>query len=177
MLLFVNTEMCITFSIITILILKGYVIMKMFDTNTIIRIFLPIVLGTVVGLITQSQMDYSMLVNPPLSPPGFIFPIVWSILYLLMGTSYALVSKEDTLGNIKAVYYAQLFVNLLWSIFFFVFKWRLFTIFWTILLLGLIIYYMIRVFHKNKTSFYLFIPYLVWVLFATYLTIGIYLLN
>lgn len=151
--------------------------MKKFEIGDIFKIFLPLVLGTIVGLITQNQMDYSMLVNPPLSPPGFIFPIVWSVLYLLMGISYTLVSKEDNLGKIPIVYYAQLFVNLLWSIFFFVLKWRLFTVFWTILLLGLIIYYMVLVFPKNKISFYLFIPYLIWVLFATYLTIGIYLLN
>lgn len=122
-------------------------------------------------------MDYGVIKKPPLSPPGYIFPIVWSILYILMGISYFLYrNKYDNLETIK-VYYAQLIVNLLWSIFFFVFKWRLFTILWTILLLGLVIYLLYLFYKEYKPSFYLNIPYLIWLIFATYLTIGVYILN
>lgn len=145
--------------------------------RVLFNIFLPVILGGIVGILTSGSMDYEMLNMPPLSPPGFIFPIVWTILYLLMGISYAIIKTEDDLGKIPFIYYLQLGVNLLWSIFFFVFKWRFFSIIWILLLLGLIIYYMILVFRKNKVSFSLFVPYLLWVIFATYLTIGIYLLN
>ena len=95
-----------------------------------------------------------------------------------MGISYFLYrreNKEDLLEPI--IYYSQLFINLLWSIVFFVFKWRFFSIIW-ILLLDIVVIYMIYLFfQKKKISAILNIPYLIWILFATYLTIGIYLLN
>lgn len=142
-------------------------------------LFLPIISGSIVGLLISSSIDYGVLNKPPLSPPGFIFPIVWSILYLLMGLSYYLFKnkyyKETKLESI--VYYTQLFFNLLWSILFFVLKWRLFTIGWTLILLLLVIYLIFLFYDKNKASAYLNIPYLLWLLFATYLTIGVYILN
>ena len=141
-------------------------------------LLLPIITGTIIGLIISSFIDYNSLVEPPLSPPGFIFPIVWSIIYILMGISY-LIFKNNNFYTKKEdkVYYTQLIVNLLWSIFFFVFKWRLFTIFWTILLLILVIYMIYLFYNKTKISAYLNIPYLLWLIFATYLTIGVYILN
>lgn len=142
-------------------------------------LFLPIICGSIIGLLTSNSIDYGVLNQPPLSPPGYIFPIVWSILYLLMGISYYLFKnkyyKDAKLESI--VYYAQLAVNLLWSIFFFVLNWRLFSIGWTILLLLLVIYLIFLFYDKNKISAYLNIPYLLWLIFATYLTIGVYILN
>lgn len=141
-------------------------------------LFFPLICGSIIGLLTSSFIDYNTLIKPPLSPPGYIFGIVWPILYLLMGISYYLLKKDnyDTQKE-SIIYYSQLFVNLLWSIFFFVLKWRLFTVFWTILLLGLVIYMIILFFKKNKVSAYLNIPYLIWLIFATYLSIGVYILN
>lgn len=142
-------------------------------------LFLPIISGSIIGLIISNSIDYGILIKPPLSPPGYIFPIVWSIIYILMGISYYLFKEkhsEDTLYENK-IYYSQLIINLSWSIFFFVFKWRLFTIFWTILLLILVIYLILIFYKKNKISAYLNIPYLIWLIFATYLTIGVYILN
>jgi len=142
-------------------------------------LFLPIITGSIIGLIISNSIDYGMMVKPPLSPPGFIFPIVWSILYLLMGISYYLFkekySEETKLES--TIYYTQLIVNLLWSIFFFVLKFRLFTILWTIILLILVIYLIYLFYQKNKISAYLNLPYLLWLIFATYLTIGVYILN
>lgn len=96
-----------------------------------------------------------------------------------MGISYLLFKNEYPNNTPKEskVYYAQLIVNLSWSIFFFVLKWRLFTIFWTILLLVLVIYLIYLFFQKKRISAYLNIPYLLWLIFATYLTIGVYILN
>lgn len=141
-------------------------------------ILLPLILGGIVGLIASKTMDYETLAKPPLSPPGIIFPIVWSILYTLMGISFARLEINNLHNNeTKKVYYEQLIINLSWPIFFFTFKWRLFSILIILLLLILVIR-MIRVFYrKEKLAGLLQIPYLLWVSFATYLNISTYFLN
>ena len=137
-------------------------------------ILLPIILGSIIGFIINTDM-YKTLIKPPLAPPSFIFPIVWSIIYILMGISYYLYKKYTS--NDSKVYYIQLIVNLLWSIIFFGLKNYFLSVIW-IILLDILIIKMILEFNKiNKTSLYLNIPYLIWSLFATYLTIGIYILN
>lgn len=142
------------------------------------NILIPVVLGGIVGLIISNFMDYNELNKPPLSPPGFIFGIVWTILYILMGISYGILDYKNLIDtNTKNIYYLQLFVNLLWPIAFFVFKWRLFAFIWLIFLVILIIKMMIEFYKKDKTAAYLQIPYLLWSIFAAYLNIGIYLLN
>lgn len=138
-------------------------------------IFLPIILGSIVGFIIKDYMDYQLLIKPPLAPPKIVFPIAWSIIYLLMGLSYYFYKRKTDDRNI--IYYVQLIVNLLWSIIFFVFKWRFVAILWIILLDILVILTMKKFKEYNKISIYLFIPYLLWILFATYLTIGIFILN
>lgn len=147
--------------------------------KNIYYIFLPLVLGSLVGLLISNFMDYSTLVKPPLAPPKIFFPIAWSIIYLLMGISYYIFRKKITYNySYEAkVYYIQLFVNLLWSIIFFVLKWRFISILW-IVLLDLLVLYMIKLFKdKVKISAYLNYFYMAWILFATYLTIGIFILN
>lgn len=119
-----------------------------------------------------------MLQKPFLSPPSIVFPIVWTILYVLMGVSYGILkSKNLTDDKINLIYYLQLGINALWSIFFFVFKWRLFAFIW-ILILDVAVVIMIREFYKkDKTAGLIQIPYLLWILFASYLNLAIYLLN
>lgn len=142
------------------------------------NILIPVVLGGIVGLIISNFMDYNELNKPPLSPPGFIFGIVWTILYVLMGVSYGILDYKNLIDtNTKNIYYSQLFVNLLWPIAFFVFKWRLFAFIWLIFLVILIIKMMFEFYKKDKTAAYLQIPYLLWSIFAAYLNIGVYLLN
>ena len=87
-------------------------------------IFFPLIMGTIIGLVTSNSIEYNNLIKPPVSPPSILFPIVWSILYLLMGISYFIYKKNiDTKGKlIPIIYYLQLFINLLWSIIFFVFE-------------------------------------------------------
>lgn len=145
---------------------------------SIFYLFLPLLLGTIIGILTSNYMDYSNITKPLFSPPGFIFPIVWTILYLLMGLSYFIIKKTETSDKkIDFVYYLQLFFNLLWSIIFFVFKFRLLSVIWVVIL-DILVIYMIYLFYKKiKLSAYLNIPYLIWILFATYLTIGIFILN
>lgn len=141
-------------------------------------IFFPLIMGSIIGLIISNSISYNNLVKPPLAPPSILFPIVWTIIYLLMGISYFILKKNNNDNIIiSIVYYTQLFVNLLWSIIFFVLEWRLFSIIW-IILLDLLVILMIYLFSKKeKISAYLNILYLAWILFATYLTIGIYILN
>lgn len=142
------------------------------------NVILPIILGGLVGLIISQFMDYNTLQKPPLSPPGFIFGIVWSILYLLMGIAYGiLVYKGKSDAEVSKIYWTQLIVNLIWPILFFVFKLRLFSSVWIILLLILVIDMIIKFYKKDKIIGYSQIPYLLWIMFATYLNIGVYILN
>jgi len=141
-------------------------------------ILIPLILGGLVGFFISDSMDYDMLVKPALAPPAFIFPIVWTILYTLMGVSYGILKSNSLLdGNTKFLYYLQLVVNLLWPIFFFVFKWRFFSFVWIIILVLLVIAMISEFYSKNKTAGLLQLPYLLWLLFATYLNLSTYLLN
>lgn len=141
-------------------------------------LFLPLILGSLVGFFISKSIDYQVLIKPPLAPPKIFFPIAWTIIYLLLGISYYLFKQEKPKSPLESkIYYSQLIVNLLWSIIFFVFKWRFIAIIW-ILLLDILVIYLISLFlDVKKISAYLNYFYLAWILFATYLTIGIYLLN
>jgi len=141
-------------------------------------LFLPLIIGGIIGLLTSNSINYNTLVKPPLSPPSILFPIVWTIIYLLMGLSYFIIKKTNSSNNkIDFIYYLQLFVNAMWSIIFFVFEWRFFSIIW-IIILDILVIYMIYLFYKKvKLSAYLNLLYLAWILFATYLTTAIYILN
>ena len=141
-------------------------------------ILIPVVLGGIVGFITANYMDFNMLAKPSFSPPAILFPIVWTILYTLMGVSYAILKNKNlTPDRINKIYYAQLFVNLVWSIIFFVFKWRLFAYFWILFLIILVVLMIKEFYEKNKIAGLLQIPYLIWIVFASFLNLSIYILN
>lgn len=141
-------------------------------------ILIPVVVGGIVGLIISSAIDYNSLQKPFLAPPSIVFPIVWTILYILMGISYGILkSKGLTDKKIDLIYYIQLGVNAIWSIIFFLLKWRLFAFIWIIILDVLVILMIIKFYKKDKTAGLLQIPYLLWVLFASYLNLAIYILN
>lgn len=141
-------------------------------------ILIPVIVGGVVGTIISQYMDYNSLQKPFLAPPAIAFPIVWTILYIVMGISYGILKNEKlTNSEIDLIYYLQLGVNALWSIFFFVFKWRLFSFFWIIILAILIIVMIIKFYSKNKVAGLIQIPYILWVLFASYLNLSFYILN
>lgn len=142
--------------------------------NLIKQIAIPLLLGSLIGIIINTFIDYNGLDKPPLSPPSILFPIMWTIIYILMGISAYIIDKKE---KIPVIYYIQLFINLLWSIIFFVFKWRFISFIWIIILIITVIK-MIKNFSKiDKLSAYLQIPYLLWIIFASYLNLGIYLLN
>ncbi len=141
-------------------------------------LFFPLIIGSLVGFIIAPYIDYSKLAKPPFAPPKILFPIAWSIIYLLLGISYYVLNKkQDVTSSERKIYYTQLIVNYLWSFIFFVFKLRFLALLW-IILLDVLVYYLILIFYnKNKLSSYLNIPYALWITFATYLTLGIFLLN
>ena len=144
----------------------------------IIYSLLPIVGGALVGLIISGYMNYGDMVKPPLSPPSYIFPIVWTILYILMGISYFIATKDNENDKeLNQIYILQLLVNFFWPIIFFVLKMYFTAFFWIILLLILVIIMIKELLKNNKISGYLQIPYFIWLLFATYLNIGIFILN
>ena len=141
-------------------------------------ILIPVILGGIVGLIISKSIDYNSLEQPLLSPPSILFPIVWTILYILMGVSYGILKNKGlTDKDVDLIYYLQLAVNLIWPIPFFLLKFRIFAVIWIIILLILIIFMIISFYKKEKISGILQIPYLIWTLFATYLNIAIYILN
>lgn len=141
-----------------------------------IKIFTPLAIGTIVGLITSKGIkDYNMLISPPLAPPKILFPIAWTILYTTIGYSYYLYSKKD--NKYKKLYITNLIMNYLWPILFFSLKQRILGSILIVALLIETIIYMKNIKKVDNTSFYLLIPYLAWLTFATYLSIGTTLLN
>ena len=141
-------------------------------------ILIPVLVGGIVGFFISGSIDYNSLEKPFLSPPSITFPIVWTILYILMGISYAILENNSLVNSkINSIYYLQLFFNALWPIAFFLLKWRLFAFIWIIILAVLIIIMIARFYEKQKTAAWLQVPYLLWALFATYLNFGVYLLN
>lgn len=147
--------------------------------KNIFYLFLPLILGSLIGILISGNINYQELIKPPLAPPKILFPIVWTIIYLLMGISYYIFRKKTkySITLESTIYYIQLIINLFWSIIFFILKWRLLATVW-IILLDILVIYMIYLFYQRiKIAAKLNILYLVWILYATYLTIGIYLLN
>lgn len=146
----------------------------------IVSVLIPVLTGILSSLITGNNMaDFKLLTKPPLSPSAGLFPIVWTVLYILMGVSYYIVSETngENTGNARLLYWLQLIVNFLWSIIFFNLNAYTFASFWTVLLLVLVIAMTVSFYRVNHVAGYLQIPYVLWVAFATYLTIAISVLN
>ena len=141
----------------------------------------PLAVGGISAFITRGSMSvFGHLKKPPLSPPGWLFPIVWTILFILMGfASYLVAATDYTRQRTRAlaVYITQLAVNFFWPVFFFKGKWYLFSFFWLILLWGLIAACIRSFYAISKKAAWLLIPYLIWVTYAGYLNLFIYLLN
>lgn len=148
----------------------------------LICIAVPLLVGGLSALITRKGMDIFETINkPPLSPPGWIFPVVWTVLFILMGiASYLVLVSGKPQGEINralTVYGIQLIFNFFWSIFFFNFSLYLFSFIWLVLLWLLILAAIVLFYRISKPAGYLMIPYLLWVTFAGYLNFQIYLLN
>ena len=143
---------------------------------------LPLAVGGLSAWLTQSGMEtFEALQKPPLSPPGWVFPIVWSILFLMMGLASYLVwvSGGPAYGVRTAlgIYLLQLAVNFFWSILFFGQGWYWFSFFWLLLLWVLILATLWQFYRISKAAGWLLVPYLLWVSFAGYLNLMIAILN
>lgn len=149
----------------------------------VISVAIALGVGALSALFTRGNMNiYDRIQTPPLTPPGILFPIVWTILYTLMGISSAIIYTKGRDENIPVydalkIYAIQLAVNLFWSIIFFNLEAFLFAFLWILLLWVLIIVMIVKFYEINKTAAYLQIPYLLWVTFAAYLNFAIFLLN
>lgn len=150
------------------------------DFKTLIySILIPVFLGSFVGFLTAPYNDYYELVLPSFAPPGIVFPIVWTILYTLMGISSYLIIKSNDVGKNEAlfVYGVQLIINLFWSILFFVFRLYFISFIWILLLIGFVVVMIKKFYDINKISAYIQIPYLLWLIFAAILNLSVYFLN
>lgn len=149
-------------------------------TNLIIAILIPLAVGAVSAYLSRGGMEaYAMVNQPPLSPPDIVFPIVWTILYTLMGISSYIIYTSDSPKKENALkwYGIQLALNFFWSIIFFRFMLFLPAFIWLLLLISAIAI-MIYKFNKIKpVAAYLNIPYIIWCIFAAYLNFGVYILN
>ncbi len=149
----------------------------------IIAIAIPIGTGLLSALLTKGNMDiYENLIVPNLAPPALVFPIVWMVLYTLMGISSALIYKRkftDTMAVRQALttYGISLVINFGWSIIFFNANAFLLSFLWLLLLLYFIVKTILEYIKIEPLAAYLQIPYALWVIFAGYLNIAIYLLN
>lgn len=149
----------------------------------IFSILITLAIGGLSALLTKGNMDvYETIDKPPLAPPGFLFPIVWGILYVIMGASLANIlvkGREKGIYTVPCVkiYALQLVVNFFWSIIFFNMRAFLFSFVWLLLLWVLIIVMIDRFSKISRISAYANIPYFLWVTFAAYLNFMIYRLN
>ncbi len=154
--------------------------MRKINKELVISILIPLFIGIISSLLSFGGMsEFDMLKKPFLTPPGFLFPIVWTILYILMGISSYIVYTSDSKYKNSAlrIYALQLIVNMLWTFFFFNLRWYLFSFLWIILLVVLVIIMIYRFIKINKISGYIQIPYLLWLIFASILNFSIFILN
>lgn len=148
-----------------------------------VSIIIALAVGGLSALLTSGNMDlYSEITKPPLAPPSVLFPIVWTILYILMGIGAALIygekdSKPEDVKRALAVYGINLFLNFFWSIIFFNMRAFLFSFIWLVALWIVIVVMIIKFYRIKPVAGIIQIPYFLWVTFAGYLNLAIYLLN
>lgn len=153
--------------------------MKIQWKKLILCILFPLAIGGLAGFLTRNSMETFQSINKPaLSPPGWLFPVAWTILYILMGiASYLVFTSEKPNKTAISVYGIQLVFNFLWPIFFFNLESFLFSFIWLVILWIIILTTMVLFYRISKAAGYLLLPYLLWVTFAGYLNLYIYLLN
>lgn len=155
--------------------------MKIEWKKLIVCILIPLTSGGLSALLTSGSMqDFATVNKPPLSPPAWLFPVVWTVLFILMGiASYLVLTSSKPFGARTAltVYGIQLVFNFFWSIIFFNLEQYLFAFIWLVVLWILIIITTVLFYRISKPAGYLMIPYILWVTFAGYLNFAIFLLN
>ncbi len=153
--------------------------MKIQWKKLILCIVIPLAVGGLSALSTRGGMEiFQSLNKPALAPPSWLFPVAWTILYILMGVaSYLVLVSEKPYHKALDIYGVQLAFNYLWPIFFFTLQAYLFSFIWLVLLWLLILAATVMFYRISNPAGYLMLPYLLWVTFAGYLNLSIYLLN
>lgn len=153
--------------------------MKIQWKKLLVCIAIPLAVGGLAALLTGSSMEkFSSLNQPPLAPPGWLFPVVWTILYVLMGVaSYLVLTSGRPDRFALRLYGVQLAVNFLWPLLFF--RWELywFAFVWLVLLWVLVVATAVRFHEISALAGWLLVPYILWVTFAGYLNFSIAVLN
>ena len=140
----------------------------------------PLFVGTIAGFLIREQLPiYQSIQKPPFAPPPILFPIIWTILYLLMGYSAYLVFQSQSTNRQAAlsVFFLQLLCNFFWPLIFFNLQAYLTAFLWLVTLFLLVLYLSILFCEISVKASLLLLPYLLWLLFAGYLNFGVYLLN
>lgn len=151
------------------------------------KMYLPWILaaeavGILSGLLSRggAQLYSAVITKPPLAPPAILFPIVWTVLYALMGIGAARIyAAEDSRQKNWALnlFVTQLAVNFFWSLIFFNAQAFGFAFVWLVLLWGLVLLMILAFYKVDRLSAWLQVPYLIWLTFAAYLNLAVWLLN
>ena len=156
--------------------------MKKKTIVNVILVVTPLLIGICSAILTgEAMLGYGDLTKPPLAPPKMLFPIAWTILYLLMGIGAALIYTKTEYKHYRStgltLHIVQLILNFFWSIIFFNMKQYTFAFIWLVIL-WLVVFSMIMNYKEiSTTAFFLNIPYIVWLTFAGYLNLAIAILN
>ncbi len=142
----------------------------------------PLAVGALAGLLSRGGMEaYKSMYKPLLAPPGWVFPVVWTILYVLMGLAsylvYTSTASPERIRRAMTAYVLQLAANFIWPLIFFLLGAYLVAFLWLILLFALALVCALRFGYIDARAGKLMTPYLVWLFFAAYLNLGVYLLN
>lgn len=146
----------------------------------------PLVVGVIASILTgDAMMSFGALKQPPLAPPAWLFPVAWTILYLLMGVASYLIYRlrpSDKAGKLLrkqelVLYFMQLVFNFMWTILFFRLEVRYFAFGWLLLMWLMILVLIVLTFRNQKAAAWCLIPYILWCTFAAYLNIMIAVLN
>lgn len=144
-----------------------------------ISILIPNLFGLLGNILGNSSMGFNEIIKPPFSPPGIVFPIVWFILYTLMGISSYIIYMSNSENKEIALktYFIQLILNCLWTFLFFNLNLYLLSFIWILVMIYFVIEMIYQFSKINKPAAYLQTPYLLWLIFASILTLSIYILN
>ena len=138
----------------------------------VVSVILAAAIGSMASTSASTDSWYLLLNKSELNPPSYVFGIVWPILYILMMVSAFLTHKK-----IFSIFMIQLFFNAAWSWLFFRFQMPLIALLDIYLLIAINIYILNLIYKENKLAFFLFIPYVVWISFASYLNLFIVINN
>lgn len=148
----------------------------------ILYLLLPFMVGMISAAISSERMTaYESMMKPAFSPPAWVFPVAWTILYLMMGLASCLILAAKTDQGSKMIalllYFIQLAMNFFWPIIFFCWEMYLWAFLWLIIMWGIVLSCVLRFFRIRRIAGYLMVPYVMWLTFAAYLNMGVLLLN